>query len=203
MKKDETYKQVVFSDKKIKTYENTIKESTKEKKRQLNRAIDNMVDKVFNKKYQLFLKDIKVKKDLTALKKATDDLTNFQRSIENKLQTLKDVVKSQAKKVETICERQSKIHDWDVYFHHHDYDYDDYNSKLEKICREELANQFRKSTKEGQELDKLDDYARNLLLTLSYPNLMARAVDLNEALGNGSNMLDYALNPNTLKQIEN
>ena len=27
-------------------------------------------------------------------------------------------------------------------------------------------------------------------------------VDLNEALGNGSNMLDYALNPNTLKQIE-
>ena len=112
MKKDETYKQVVFSDKKIKTYENTIKESTKEKKRQLNRAIDNMVDKVFNKKYQLFLKDIKVKKDLTALKKATDDLTNFQRSIENKLQTLKDVVKSQAKKVQSICERQSKVNDW-------------------------------------------------------------------------------------------
>ena len=202
MKKDETYKQVVFSDKKIKTYENTIKESTKEKKRQLNRAIDNMVDKVFNKKYQLFLKDIKVKKDLTALKKATDDLTNFQRSIENKLQTLKDVVKSQAKKVETLCERQSKINGWDVYFNSYDSDYDDYNSKLEKICREELTNQFRKSTKEGQELDKLDDYARNLLLTLSYPNLMARAVDLNEALGNGSNMLDYALNPNTLKQIE-
>ena len=202
MKKDETYKQVVFSDKKIKTYEKTIKESTAEKKRQLNRALDNMVDKVFNKKYQLFLKDIKVKKDLTALKKATDDLTNFQRSIENKLQTLKDVVKSQAKKVETLCERQSKINGWDVYFGSYDSDYDDYNSKLEKICREELTNQFRKSTKEGQELDKLDDYARNLLLTLSYPNLMARAVDLNEALGNGSNMLDYALNPNTLKQIE-
>ena len=60
MKKDETYKQVVFSDKKIKTYEKTIKESTAEKKRQLNRALDNMVDKVFNKKYQLFLKDIKI-----------------------------------------------------------------------------------------------------------------------------------------------
>ena len=203
MKKDETYKQVVFSDKKIKTYEKTIKESTAEKKRQLNRALDNMVDKVFNKKYQLFLKDIKIKKDLQELKKATEDLTNFERSIENKLQALKDVVKSQAKKVETICERQCKINGWDVYFGSYDNDFHDFNSKLEKICRDELMKQFRKSSKEGQELDKLDDYARNLLLTLSYPNLMARAVDLNEALGNGSNMLNYALNPNTLKQIEN
>tara|TARA_R100000700_G_scaffold30345_1_gene37322 strand:- start:10 stop:621 length:612 start_codon:yes stop_codon:yes gene_type:complete len=203
MKKDETYKQVVFSDKKIKTYEKTIKESTAEKKRQLNRALDNMVDKVFNKKYQLFLKDIKIKKDLQELKKVSDELTNFERSIENKLEALKDAVKSQAKKVETICQRQAKINGWDVYFGSYDSEYDDYNSKLEKICREELTNQFRKSTKEGQELDKLDDYARNLLLTLSYPNLMARAVDLNEALGNGSNMLNYALNPNTLKQIEN
>ena len=168
MKKDETYKQVVFSDKKIKTYEKTIKESTAEKKRQLNRALDNMVDKVFNKKYQLFLKDIKIKKDLQELKKVSDELTNFKRSYESKLEALKDAVKSKAKKVEVICERQS-----------------------------------RKSTREGQELDKLDEYARNLLLTLSYPNLMARAVDLNEALGNGSNMLNYALNPNTLKQIEN
>ena len=203
MKKDETYKQVVFSDKKIKTYEKTIKESTAEKKRQLNRALDNMVDKVFNKKYQLFLKDIKIKKDLQELKKVSDELTNFKRSYESKLEALKDAVKSKAKKVEVICERQSKIHDWDVYWGHYDNDFDEFNGKLEKICRDELMKQFRKSTKEGQELDKLDDYARNLLLTLSYPNLMARAVDLNEALGNGSNMLNYALNPNTLKEIEN
>jgi len=203
MKKDETYKQVVFSDKKIKTYEKTIKESTAEKKRQLNRALDNMVDKVFNKKYQSFLQSIKVKKDLQELKKVSNELTNFKRSYESKLEALKDAVKSKAKKVETICERQSKINGWDVHWSMYDSDFEDFNVKLEKICREELTNQFRKSTKEGQELDKLDDQARNLLLTLSYPNLMARAVDLNEALGNGSNMLDYALNPNTLKQISN
>ena len=157
MKKDETYKQVVFSDKKIKTYEKTINEQTAEKKRTLNRALDNMVDKVFNKKYQLFLKDIKIKKDLQDLKKASQELTNFKRSYESKLEALKYAVKSKAKKVEVICERQSKIHDWDVYWGHYDGDYDDYNSKLEKICREELTKQFRKSTKEGQELDKLDD----------------------------------------------
>jgi len=40
-------------------------------------------------------------------------------------------------------------------------------------------------------------------LTLSYPNLTAKAVDLNEALKNGSSMLTIALNPNTLKRIEN
>ena len=203
MTNKDTHKQVIFSDKKIKVYEKIIKEETAEKKRELNRTLDNKVDEVFDKKYQLFLKDIKVKKDLETLKKVTEDLTNFERSIENKLQALKDVVKSQAKKVETICERQCKINGWDVYWGHYDNDFDEFNGKLEKICRDELTKQFRKSTKEGQELDKLDEYARNLLLTLSYPNLMARAVDLNEALGNGSNMLNYALNPNTLKQIEN
>ena len=202
MKKEDTHKQVIFSDKKIKVYEKIIREETAEKKRELNRALDNKVDEVFGKKYQLFLKDIKIKKDLEALKKATEDLTNFERSIENKLQALKDVVKSQAQKVEAICERQCKINGWDVYFAY-DNDFHDFNSKLEKICRDELTKQFRKSTVEGKELEAIDGKVKNLLLTLSYPNLMARAVDLNEALGNGSNMLNYALNPNTLKQIEN
>jgi hypothetical protein len=203
MTNKDTHKQVIFSDKKIKVYEKIIKEETAEKKRELNRALDNKVDEIFDKKYQLFLKDIKVKKDLTALKKATDDLTNFERSIENKLKALKDAVKSQAKKVETICERQSKINGWDVYFGSYDAEYDDYNSKLEKICREELTKQFRKSTVEGKELDAIDGKVKNLLLTLSYPNLTAKAVDLNEALKNGSSMLTIALNPNTLKRIEN
>ena len=203
MKKEDTHKQVIFSDKKIKVYEKIIKEETAEKKRELNRSLDNKVDEVFDKKYQLFLKDIKVKKDLETLKKATEDLTNFERSIENKLQALKDVVKSQAKKVETICERQCKINGWDVYFGNYDNDFHDFNSKLEKICREELTKQFRKSTKEGQELDAIDGKVKNLLLTLSYPNLTAKAVDLNEALKNGSSMLTIALNPNTLKRIEN
>ena len=203
MTNKDTHKQVIFSDKKIKVYEKIIKEETAEKKRELNRTLDNKVDEVFDKKYQLFLKDIKVKKDLETLKKATEDLTNFERSIENKLQALKDVVKSQAKKVEAICERQCKINGWDVYFGNYDNDFHDFNSKLEKICREELTKQFRKSTKEGQELDAIDGKVKNLLLTLSYPNLTAKAVDLNEALKNGSSMLTIALNPNTLKQIEN
>ena len=203
MTNKETHKQVIFSDKKIKVYEKIIKEETAEKKRELNRTLDNKVDEVFDKKYQLFLKDIKVKKELETLKKATNDLKNFERSIENQLQALKDKVKYQAKNVETICFRHNKIIRCDVYFSHYDSDFDDFNSKLEKICREELTKQFRKSTKEGQELDNIDSQAKNLLLTLSYPNLMARSVDLNEALKNGSNMLSLALNPNTLKQISN
>ena len=66
-----------------------------------------------------------------------------------------------------------------------------------------MIKQFRKSTKEGEELDAIDGKVKNLLLTLSYPNLTAKAVDLNEALKNGSSMLTIALNPNTLKRIEN
>ena len=202
MKKEDTHKQVIFSDKKIKVYEKIIKEETAEKKRELNRALDNKVDEVFDKKYQLFLKDIKVKKDLEALKKATVELKNFERSIENKLEALKDAVKSQAKKVQVICERQAKINDFDEYFGYNE-DFDDFNKKLVKICRSELIKQLRKSTKEGEELDAIDGKVKNLLLTLSYPNLTAKAVDLNEALKNGSSMLTIALNPNTLKRIEN
>ena len=202
MTNKDTHKQVIFSDKKIKVYEKIIKEETAEKKRELNRALDNKVDEVFDKKYQLFLKDIKVKKDLETLKKASQDLTNFERSIENKLQALKDAVKSHAKKVQIICERQSKINGFDVYFGYNE-DFDDFNSKLQKICRDELTKQFRKSTVEGKELDAIDGKVKNLLLTLSYPNLTAKAVDLNEALKNGSSMLTIALNPNTLKRIEN
>ena len=203
MKKEDTHKQVIFSDKKIKVYEKIIKEETAEKKRELNRTLDNKVDEVFDKKYQLFLKDIKVKKDLETLKKATKELNDFERSIENKKQALKDAVKSQAKKVETICERQSKINGWDEYWSNYDNDFDDFNQKLTRICREELTKQFRKTTVEGKELDAIDGKVKNLLLTLSYPNLTAKAVDLNEALKNGSSMLAIALNPNTLKRIEN
>ena len=201
MSKD-THKQVIFSDKKIKVYEKIIREETAEKKRELNRALDNKVDEVFDKKYQLFLKDIKVKKDLEALKKATIELKNFERSIENKLEALKDAVRSQAKKVQIICERQAKINDFDEYFGYNE-DFDDFNKKLEKICRNELIKQFRKSTKEGEELNAIDGKVKNLLLTLSYPNLTAKAVDLNEALKNGSSMLTIALNPDTLKRLEN
>ena len=199
----ETHKPVIFSDKKIKIYEKIIKEQTAEKKRELNRALDNKVDEVFDKKYQLFLKDIKVKKELETLKKVNQDLTNFERSIENKLEALKDAVKSQAKKVQSICERQSKVNDWNESFYYSDYDYEDYNKKLSQICRDELTKQFRKSTVEGKELDAIDGKVKNLLLTLSYPNLTAKAVDLNEALKNGSSMLTIALNPNTLKRLEN
>ena len=203
MTNKDTHKQVIFSDKKIKVYEKIIKEETAEKKRELNRALDNKVDEVFDKKYQLFLKDIKVKKELETLKKVNQDLTNFERSIENKLDALKDAVKSQAKKVQSICERQSKVNDWNESFYYSDYDYEDYNKKLSQICRDELTKQFRKSTIEGKELDAIDGKVKNLLLTLSYPNLTAKAVDLNEALKNGSSMLTIALNPNTLKRLEN
>ena len=203
MTNKDTHKQVIFSDKKIKVYEKIIKEETAEKKRELNRSLDNKVDEVFDKKYQLFLKDIKVKKELETLKKVNQDLTNFERSIENKLEALKDAVKSQAKKVQSICERQSKVNDWNESFYYSDYDYEDYNKKLSQICRDELTKQFRKSTVEGKELDAIDGKVKNLLLTLSYPNLTAKAVDLNEALKNGSSMLTIALNPNTLKRLEN
>ena len=198
-----TKKAVIFSDGKIKRFEKIVKQQTEEKKHELNRALDNKVDEVFDKKYQQFLKGFKVKKELDILKKASDELDAFERQLEDKKRSLKDAVKNGCKKVRAICERQSKINGYSTDFSFYDNDYNDFNSKLENICREELTKQFRKSTKEGQELDKIDNKVNNLLMTLSYPNLVAEEVDLNKALEDGSSMLSIALNPNTLKQISN
>ncbi len=198
-----TKKAVIFSDGKIKRFEKIVKQQTEEKKHELNRALDNKVDEVFDKKYQQFLKGFKVKKELDILKKASDELDAFERQLEDKKRSLKEAVKNGCKKVRTICERQSKINGYSNNFGFYDNDFNDFNSKLENICREELTKQFRKSTKEGQELDKIDNKVNNLLITLSYPNLVAEEVDLNKALEDGSSMLSIALTPNTLKQISN
>ena len=199
-----TKKAVIFSDGKIKRFEKIVKQQTEEKKQELNRTLDNKVDEVFDKKFQQFLKEFKVKKELEDLKKASDQLDAFERQLEEKKRTLKDAVKLHSKKVEIICERQGKINGYEHRIHWgYDRDYNDYRTKLENICREELTKQFRKSNKEGQELDKIDNKVNNLLMTLSYPNLVAEEVDLNKALEDGSSMLSIALNPNTLKQISN
>ena len=199
----ETHKPVIFSDKKIKIYEKIIKEQTAEKKRELNRTLDNKADGQMKKEYPSFLKTIKVKKDLDILQKADSELKEFERQLENKKQRLKEAVKIAVKKCQAICERQAKINDWDTNFDFYDADFDSFNNKLESICRDEITRKLRKSTVEGKQLDEIDNRMKNLLLTLSYPNLKAKAVDLNKALENGGSMLAIALNPDTLKQIEN
>ena len=203
MTNKDTHKPVIFSDKKIKIYEKIIKEQTAEKKRELNRSLDNKADGQMKKEYPSFLKTIKVKKDLDILQKADSELKEFERQLENKKQRLKDAVKIAVKKCQAICERQSKINDWNADFDFYDADFDSFNNKLNAICRDEVTRKLRKSTVEGKQLDEIDNRMKNLLLTLSYPNLQAKAVDLNKALENGGSMLAIALNPDTLKQIEN
>ena len=199
----ETHKPVIFSDKKIKIYEKIIKEQTAEKKRELNRTLDNKADGQMKKEYPSFLKTIKVKKELDILQKADSELKDFERQLENKKQRLKDAVEIAVKKCQAICERQAKINDWDASFDFYDADFDSFNNKLEQICRDEVTRKLRKSTVEGKQLDEIDNRVKNLLLTLSYPNLKAKAVDLNKALESGGSMLAIALNPDTLKKIEN
>jgi len=199
----ETHKPVIFSDKKIKIYEKIIKEQTAEKKRELNRTLDNKADGQMKKEYPSFLKTIKVKKELDILQKADSELKDFERQLENKKQRLKDAVEIAVKKCQAICERQSKINEWNADFDFYQADFDSFNNKLEQICRDEVTRKLRKSTVEGKQLDEIDNRMKNLLLTLSYPNLKAKAVDLNKALESGGSMLAIALNPDTLKKIEN
>jgi len=196
-------KAVSFSDSKIKTFEKIVKHQTNERKRELNRSIENMVDKQIDKKFNLFLKDLKLSKALEKHKKACNELEAFKRDLENKQKQLSETRKKTGKGVYDIFQRQALINDWNTGSVYESDDYDDQIRPLKSICRDEIVKQLRKTTKEGQELDSIDNKVNNLLLTLSYPNLVATPVDLNKALETGSSMLSIALNPDTLaKQIE-
>jgi len=196
-----TKKAVIFSDGKIKRFEKIVKEQTQEKKRELNRAIDGLVDKQIDKKYILFLKDLKINKALDKHKKTCEELDVFERNLENKKKQLEDDKSKSGQAVEDIFNRQAKINDWSTSLYDDD-TYSEIERKLKSICRDEIVKQLSKSTKEGQELENIDNQVNNLLMTLSYPNLVADEVDLNKALEDGSSMLSIALNPNTLKRIE-
>jgi hypothetical protein len=196
-----TKKAVIFSDTKIKRFEKVVKEQINERKKELNRAIDTQVDKQIDKKFNLFLKDLKINKALDKHKTACYELELFEKQKELKEKTLEVNKKQCAQVVMDIFSRHAKINDWSEYIDEDD-DHTSNLRKLKSICRDEIVKQLIKSTKEGQELSNIDNKVNNLLLTLSYPNLVAQEVDLNKALSDGSSMLSIALNPNTLKQIE-
>ena len=196
-----TKKAVVFSDSRRKTYEKIIKEQTQEKKRELHRAIDGLVDKQIDKKFNLFLKDLKIKKALDKHKKTCEDLDVFERNLENKKKQLEEDKLKSGQAVEDIFSRQAKINDWSTSIYEED-THSEIERKLNSICRDEIVKQLNKSTPQGKELENIDNQVNNLLMTLSYPNLVADEVDLNKALEDGSSMLSIALNPNTLKRIE-
>ena len=196
-----TKKAVIFSDGKIKRFEKIVKEQTQEKKRELNRAIDAQVDKQIDKKFILFLKDLKINKALDKHKTACYELELFEKQKALKQKTLEDSKKQCAQVVADIFSRHAKINDWSQYIDDDD-NHDENLRKLKSICRDEIIKQLGKSTPEGKELENIDNKVNNLLLTLSYPNLVAQEDDLNKALEDGSSMLSIALNPNTLKQLE-
>tara|TARA_R100001086_G_scaffold130436_1_gene67559 strand:- start:258 stop:863 length:606 start_codon:yes stop_codon:yes gene_type:complete len=196
-----TQKPVVFSDSKIKRFEKTVTKHSQERKRELRRVIEGLVDKQINKKFNLFLKDLKIDEALKVHKKTSEALELFEKQKEQKQKELEKSVSDSGKIVADKFSRHAKINDWDSSIYHED-SYDDVLRKLQNVCRDELGKQLGKSTKEGQELESIDNKVSNLILTLSYPNLVARQVDLNKALEDGSSMLSFALNPDTLKQIE-
>tara|TARA_R110000751_G_scaffold300855_1_gene412842 strand:- start:278 stop:883 length:606 start_codon:yes stop_codon:yes gene_type:complete len=198
-----TKKAVIFSDSKIKRFEKIVKDQTNERKRELSRSIENQVDKQIDKKFNLFLKDLKIAKALDRHKQACNELSDFERDLDNKKKQLLENRKKTGKSVYDIFERQAKINDWNNNSLYESDEYEDHVRSLKSLCRDEIVNQLRKTTKEGLELDSIDNKVNNLLLTLSYPNLVADEVDLNKALDTGSSMLSIALNPNTLtKQVE-
>tara|TARA_R100001460_G_C3474690_1_gene167583 strand:+ start:38 stop:652 length:615 start_codon:yes stop_codon:yes gene_type:complete len=197
---------IAFSDSKLKRFENALNEQSKERKAELRRSIEIKVDSQIEKKFNSFLKELKIDKILKKHAQAEKEFNDFERSYELKRRKLKEDVEQTSSKICDIFDVHSKINDWNSYCGSSDNNYE-HTQTLKRVCKDEIRKQLIKDTKEGQELSNIDNQVKNYVLMLSYPNLEGRAIDIddiNQALNKGQNLLGFILNkPNNVKQISN
>ena len=85
---------IAFSDSKLKRFENALNEQSKERKAELRRSIEIKVDSQIEKKFNSFLKELKIDKILKKHAQAEKEFNDFERSYEVKRRKLKEDVES-------------------------------------------------------------------------------------------------------------
>jgi len=198
----EEQKVVRLSECSIKRIEEIMRKRAKDKKSHLDRVIEQKVEKSFKKEFPSFLKALNIKKELAKYKKAYEELEEFETSLEKRKRTLQANRDKAEVDLMTKFNRHSKINGWNARLSH-DSSPDSHISSLDEICRNEIYNKIKKSTKEGQELEEMDARIDNFMLKLSYPALKVKEVDLNKSLQyDNDDFFKIILNPNQLKQLE-
>ena len=193
-------KTVKLSDKDKKYWSNRIDSEVSDKRQELERAIELKIDKQIKTEYKKFVSTLKLASKLKAFKKASKEYADFVKLKEIKERELRDKQKNLARDVEDVYNRQAKIHGWDNSHMAYDGDYDDFHRFLNRVCKDALNVELKKSTKEGAQLAKMDDQKQKMFDAIHHPKLLFKQIEFERAMKNG--FLNMGIVYNTL-QISN
>jgi|TARA_R100000654_G_scaffold48115_1_gene74279 outer membrane cobalamin receptor len=193
-------KTIKLSDKDKKYWSNRIDSEVSEKRQELERAIELKADKQIKKQYKKFVSSLKLASKLTAFKKASKEYDDFVKLKEIKEEELKNKRKKLARDVEEVYNRQAKIHGWEQSNLAYNCDYDDFEHFLNRMCRDALNVELKKSTKEGALLNKMDEQKQKMFDAIHHPKLLFKQIEFERAMKNG--FLNMGIVYNTL-QISN
>ena len=177
-------KTIKLSDKDKKYWTNRIDNETNDKRIELNRIIESKIDKQINSKFKSFVSTLNLKSKLEAIKKADAEYTKFLEEKESKERQLE-------KKLEALCElvvdsfnRHAKINNWSLMTSSDD-SFSAIDRHLKNTCRDALCVEIKKTSKEGQLLEVMDDQKQKMLDAIHHPKLLFKQVEFEKAIQHG------------------
>ena len=99
---------------------------------------------------------------------------------------MRDKQRKIARDIEEVYNRQAKIHGWENSSRSYSsFDYDDFDRFLNRVCKDALNVELKKSTKEGAQLSKMDAQKQKMFDAIHHPKLLFKQMEFEKAMKNG------------------
>jgi hypothetical protein len=190
-----------LSDKKVKFWTDLINSETDDKKRALSRNLEQKVEDNVDSKFSSMLKELKLLKPYHEHEKSCKELEDFENQKDLKLQSLRDKKKVTCNAIIDLFNRQAKIHNWDNIYEDEELEIEDIQRKLMKVGREELFNEYKKTTEDGKLLQEIDNRKKAMLVALNQPRLKFKEVNFNDAMSKGFEAIGIVYTSMDIKQL--
>ena len=190
-----------LSDKKVKFWTDLINNETGDKKRALSRNLEQKVDDSVDNKFNSMLKELKLLKPYQNHETSCRELEDFKNQKDLKEKSLEDKKKVTGNLIIDLYNRQAKIHNWDNIYEDEDLDIDEVKRKLMSVCRDELFNEYKKTTDDGKLLQEIDNRKKAMLVALNQPRLKFKEVDFNDAMSKGFEAIGIVYTSMDIKQL--
>ena len=190
-----------LSDKKVKFWTDLINNETDDKKRALSRNLEQKVDDSVDNKFNSMLKELKLLKPYQNHETSCRELEDFKNQKDLKEKSLEDKKKVTGNLIIDLYNRQAKIHNWDNIHDDDDLDIDEVKRTLMQVCRDELFNEYKKTTDDGKLLQAIDNRKKAMLVALNQPRLKFKEVDFNDAMSKGFEAIGIVYTSMDIKQL--
>jgi len=183
----------------IKHWKSRLDYLVKDKKKELEIVIENKVDKQFNSKHKQFKNKLNLSKQMKELEKNEKELEDFLDSKNLKERQLTEKKDKSLASLIDIFNRQSKIHGWEVSVDHFE-SANDFERKLQEVCKNEIKQTIIKTTPEGEQWTKIEDRKNCFIDTLHHPQLQFKSINFEDAIKTGFSSIGIAFKQLQLTQ---